>query len=130
MVDLTRLARILAFSLVAYLLAFPVFLLVAGVMVALGSSAKMTGHFLTWPLPWLFPVLAIVLLGEMLLRLQRGVLTTTQVGGYRMVAVLLAVGAAFAAPVTWHPLAVGGALAACTFLPLKRHAAPSTWTPS
>lgn len=130
MFDLTRLARILGFSLVAYLLAFPLYLVGAGILRALGSSRAFTGHALTWPLPWIFPALAVVLLGEMLLRLGRGVLTTTQVGGYRLVAVLLTVGAAFAMSVTWHPLAVAGAVAACTFLPLKRHAARSTWTPS
>lgn len=130
MFDLTRLGRILGFSLVAYMLAYPGFLLVAGVLVALGSDAKMTGHFLTWPLPWVFPVLSVVLIGEMLRRLQGGILTTTQVSGYRMVAVLLTFGSSFATPVTWHPLAVAGAIAACTFLPLKRHAASSTWTPS
>lgn len=130
MFDLTRLARTLGFVLPVYMLLFiPGVLIVDAVQTAFGWPL-LSGQQFTWPLPWIFPVLSVVLVGEMLLRLRRGVLTTTQIGGYRMVALLLTFGAAFAMPVTWHPLAVGGALAVYTFLPLKRHAAPSSWVPN
>ena len=77
-------------------------------------------------MPAVFPDLSAVLAVDFFRRLRQHQLRTTQVGGYRFVAFLLAMGAGFALSRHWEPLLVSGVCMLVMLLPATKRAAAST----
>jgi hypothetical protein len=128
MFDLTRLARTIGFVFLVYLSCVPVGAIVIAIV---GVTTGKTGNldFLWWGAVWVFPVLAIVLSVDFHRRLDSGRLTVTQVPGYRFVAVLTTVGAAFGLGASvWIPAVICLICLTAVCVPTKQKAVPSTWT--
>ncbi len=84
--------------------------------------------FVNWPLPWVFGLGSATLLVDFWRRLGSGQLTSTQVVGYRVAAVLMVLGAAFSlSSGHWLPVAVSGVALILMFLPTRGRTVPSTW---
>ncbi|RBY97115.1 hypothetical protein DQ237_05925 [Blastococcus sp. TF02-8] len=125
MLDLTRFARALGFVFLGYFLGWPV-LAVLGAVLSGALDLTWSDQVLTWwtwPVPVTFPVLSAALLADFLGRLRRRRLTTSQVGGYRFVAFLLACGAGFAVSRHWEPLLISGLCLLAMMFPAKKRAA-------
>lgn len=121
MLDVTRLARTLGFVFAGY---FAGWLVVALIVIATGFDRL--ADWWTWPVPCIFPVLSAVLTVDFFRRLRNRRLTPSQVGGYRSIAVMLALGAGFALSRYWEPLALGALIALPMFFPAKKRAAAAT----
>jgi hypothetical protein len=127
--DLTRLARTTGFVFLAYLCCIPLGAIVLAV-VGVSTGKTLSIDFLWWGAVWVFPVLAIVLAVDFFRRLGSGRLTVTQVPGYRFVAVLMVLGAAFGlGSGVFVPAVICLVCLPAMCVPTRRKAAPSTWTP-
>ena len=124
MLDLTRLARGLGFVFLGYFLCWPVIAVLDAVFAG-GFDVRwfeQVGRWWTWPVPAVFPVLSAVLAVDFFRRLRQHQLRTTQVGGYRFVAFLLAIGAGFALPRQWEPMVISGLFLLLMLLPARARA--------
>jgi hypothetical protein len=128
MLDLTRLARTIGFVFLAYFAGWPLIAVLEAVFAG-GFGIpwfERLGEWWIWPVPVIFPVLSAVLTVDFLSRLRGRRLRPTQVSSYRFVALLLAVGAAFALSRYWQPLLLSCLFALPMLLPAKKRAAAST----
>ncbi|MGI9156297.1 MAG: hypothetical protein ACR2FG_06625 [Marmoricola sp.] len=129
MFDFTPLAKVVGLALAAYFFAWPALAIVLGILAYafhMNDVPSWVG-WMNWPVPALFAILSVVLVVDFFRRLNLGQLTTTQVGGYRMSAVLMVFGAAFAlSSAHWLPITVSGVALLLLFLPLRDKTVPST----
>lgn len=129
MFDFTPLAKVVGLALAAYFLAWPALAIVLGILAYGFHIDKVPSWvgWMNWPIPVVFAILSLVLVVDFFRRLSSRQLSSSQVGGYRMAAVLMVFGAAFAlSSAHWLPIAVSGVVLLLLFLPLHDKTVPST----
>lgn len=131
MFDFTRSARIIALALPAYILLWPLWVIVGGLVDVVSGSRGMldAADWLSWPVPCVFALLSLILLGDLWQRLSAGRLSTTELTAYRVAGILMLGGSLFALGTSVVPAAICAAAVVISFCIPKRRAQPSTWEP-